>query len=161
MNTSPKPKTPINWTRIVLVTSLALNLLVVGIFLGARFSGDGSSAQRAPQNLPIGVLGHALEREDRRALGAAFRQEMRKQRGNATSRVDAAQFIDVLRAPEFSATELATLMDTQFARSTASFEVGRALLLKKITEMSPQERAAYADRLEEGVKRKFKGKRKK
>ncbi len=160
MTTSPSENKTRNWMRIALVGSLALNLLIVGIFLGAKLSGDGPGDRRGGHNLPIGVLGQALDRDDRRALGAAFRKEMRKTRGAEATRVDGARFLEVLRAPEFSAAELEELMSNQFARSRASFEVGRVLLLEKITEMTPEERAAYADRLEEGVMRKLKNKRK-
>ncbi len=160
MTTTPSDKSSHNWTRTILVISLALNLLVVGVILGAKFSGNSDERQHGPQNLAIGVLGSALERDDRRALGSAFRKEMRAQRDDRPARVVASQFLEVLRAPEFAPDDLEALMRAQFAATSASFDVGRALLLERITEMTPEERAAYADRLEEGVKRKFKGKRK-
>jgi len=80
--------------RIVLVTSLALNLAVVGVIggLALRSSGD----KGPPRNFDVGLgsIGRALSQEDRRAIGSALRNAPGSR---ASGRAENEAMLDSLR----------------------------------------------------------------
>jgi hypothetical protein len=60
------------WGRIVLAVSLAFNLLIAGMYVGAKFSGKGPDKRGDRSQISAlagGPYGRALSREDRKALG--------------------------------------------------------------------------------------------
>lgn len=137
------------WMKILLTGSLAVNLLVVGVVAGAawRFS-------KAPQGGGgprdgFAVIA-ALERDDRRAVLKELRQEGRQARAQA--RDDMARLLDVLRSPTLDPDALDALMLSQITRGKTMQDTVRAAWSARVTAMSAQERAAYADRLEYRLK---------
>lgn len=154
----PKPNAPHSgrgprWMRILLVGSLALNLLVAGLFVGAHFSARGGGAgPEAGRAVPIGFYGRALERSDRRALAREFRSQMRGRGHRGMGRSDDyKKVLVILRTTPFSMEALSQAISSQAARGSDAIEIGRAALLSRIGEMSVEERGAYADRLERAI----------
>ncbi len=81
MSDSDKQKAPRTgrWVRWLLAGSLAMNLLVVGLAIGAvmRFGGP-ENARRPPPSL-VATLYRALPREDRQAVRSALHKAPRAQ----------------------------------------------------------------------------------
>jgi uncharacterized membrane protein len=154
-NDPDMPKTPPapmrGWIKVLLFTSLAVNLAVAGLAIGAVLRhGDmmGHRADRAGQF--GGPYTSALSREDRRAIW----QQMRSMHGEgrpdrASIRADFAAVVAALRADPYDPGQVRDIVGRQFEAGLALQQAGQALLLDRIEAMSPAERAAFADRLAE------------
>ncbi len=145
------------WMRLLLIASLAGNLLIAGIVAGAVL-GEGERGPvpefRAARDLGPVPLVMALEREDRRALGRILRMDAQ---GNRMSREDMrAQFetlLAALRADPFQREAVAGFLTQQRKLAVARQEIGQSTLLERFSTMSLEERRAYADRLEGSLRR--------
>ena len=148
--TDRKPPRVRPWLRIVLGVSLALNLAVAGLGLGAaiRFGGP----ERAGPPLPLGaVLYRELPREDRRALRDArlgTRPERAERRRAEIAELDAA-----LRAVPFDPARVEGFLAAQSQQRDALEQALRAAWLTRVSEMSDNARATYADRLADEMAR--------
>ncbi|MCW8843455.1 MAG: periplasmic heavy metal sensor [Rhodobacteraceae bacterium] len=139
--------------RIVLIASLAFNLLIVGLAVGAMLSG-GPKAHR-DMRLPAHV--RALDHEDRRAIGRGIRAAHKDGRlGPRASSAQTRQLADLIEAEVFDRAAVATLMDEIEAAKRSRFEVARDVWLGRVEAMSDDERAAYAERLREVLAQKGK-----
>jgi uncharacterized membrane protein len=151
-------KKSFRWSKLILVASLGLNLVVVGVVAGAWVNGPkrGDRDMRSPSCLS-GPFGRALSKEDRRAMGETFRgDENRKGKLNSQRREMrriGADVTAVLRAEPFDRTALQVLFDQQVRIVSEQRGLGQEALLDRISAMTPQERAGFADRLEQGLKR--------
>lgn len=162
MTDTPPPQAPKGtplWIRIALVVSLAVNLLIAGIVIGASVTRDrGANPVRAEiaaardlGPLPFVV---ALEREDRRALARALRGEAASLRQNREElRVRFESLLTALRAEPFDAETVRGLMREQREIAVRRQEIGERILLERLGEMTPAERNAYADRLDRSLRR--------
>ena len=147
----PPGRTPL-WLRLVLVASLALNLLVVGVVGGAVVSrgGPGEHTRGAGGNPFIA----ALPRDERRAVFGEMRRESgpgRRSHAELRARFDA--LLAEIRAEEFDAGAVAALLEEQRSAGSARQEAGERVLIARLTQMTQAERMAYADRLEDTLKR--------
>ncbi|MFU8865163.1 MAG: periplasmic heavy metal sensor [Rhodobacterales bacterium] len=139
------------WIKVVLFTSLAINLAVAGLALGAALRHDGMAERQHTRGSSIGgPYTAALTREDRRAIW----QEMRALKGDGRpSRAEVqAEFdfvVAALRAEPYDPAEVRSIIERQFQAGMARQELGQRLLLDRIDTMSPAERAGFADRLAE------------
>lgn len=152
--TTPAPRSP-KWMKIALAVSVALNLAVVGMAGGAawRFHSDGG-APGPVRDLGFGPFSEALAPDDR----AAMRKEFLETRGDFRQvrrefRADFAAMLAALRAETFDAAALQAVLDRQRARGAEMAEVGSRLLGERIAAMTPDERRAFADRLETSLTR--------
>lgn len=146
------------WGKIVLFLSLALNLLIIGLVLGA-VSGGPRDRDRSPalRDLGYGPFVQALARSDRQALSAAIRAESGSLRENrAALRAQFEAILGALRADPFDAEAFNTLVVDQRSRVSERVQIGQDLLLKQIAQMTPDDRAAYADALDKSLKRRGK-----
>ncbi len=151
------PRSPL-WMRVTLAISLALNLLIVGIVVGAVATRDGRNdgtrtlgALRDLGPVPFVV---ALEPEDRRGLARAMRGEaasLRQNREELRARFEA--LLAALRADPFEPEVVAALLSEQREAGSQRQAIGERLLLERLAEMSPEERLAYADRLDKSLRR--------
>lgn len=140
--------------RWLLIASLALNLLVAGIVVGALF--DGPRGDRRPPGPRDAVAPYtrALEAPDRRKLRRELRRAFLDRRGQGD--VLAAPYRDViaiLRADPFDASALRDALAAQAAAASRRHDAGREVLTRHIAAMSAAERQAYTDRLEAEVAR--------
>lgn len=144
------------WVQIALVASLAVNLLVAGLVVGALFGRhhrgdhDFRHRDRGLMSMGLHVYGGAMDRADRRALRSAAiarRDELRAGRGELHGHF--AQMITLLRAEPFSAEALTEAMEAQRVTVSRQIGIGQDLLIERISAMSPAARRAFADRMEE------------
>lgn len=138
--------------RLLLFASLAVNLLIVGLVLGATsFRGDNDDRQQlrgARDIAPIPFV-IAIEKEDRGALIERFREEIRPHR---TDRSEVRQrlqtFLAALRADEFDVDAVKALLEGERQRGRARQEAGQSVMIDYLQSLSTDDRRAYADRLE-------------
>lgn len=148
MSASPSPKR--KWMPILLVLSLAVNLLIVGVVVGTvlRFRGDDRG--RIPPGFGP-ALYHALPKADKRALRGQL-SDMRS-RGSHRRAEDFNALSDALRTVPFDPAAVELLL-VQQAQATADLQDAlHQQWLARVTEMSDQDRLIYADQLEDVVKR--------
>jgi len=152
---NPKQKSEKPWMRILLVASLGLNLAVAGMFVGAKLSGgDPSKWDRGRDNAQLGPYGRAFTKEDR----AALRQNMGAREGRFRThrqnmRAAATALIETLRAEPFDIDAARAVLATQRSAQIALQDEGQDLMLNHLANMTPEARAAFADNLEKGLKR--------
>ena len=149
------PPRPTGWTRGLLIVSLTLNLIIVGIIGGAALRHSGSGARPADvRELSFGPFTAALSPEDRAELRRSFLtggHDLRGMRHGA--RAEFEELFLALRAEPFQLEAVAAVMQRQAARLTEGIGLGQDLLLQRIGQMTAEERAGFADRLEQSVRR--------
>ena len=158
--TTPPPVKPRrNWLRIALLVSLVLNLLFVGLVLGAaagkrRVDIKGSQTDERVLSY-LGPFGRALPEEHKKALAQELRpkpSEARKVRQEL--RKGFQDYLSLLRAETFDAEAMSELLVAQQALVSGRAIEGREALLKRLEGMSLEERKAYADSLQKALRRK-------
>ena len=148
---SPVPATS-RGVKIALALSVALNLAIAGLAVGA-WLGDGPR-KGMPRDMSFGPFSAALDDTDRRAIRQALMEklgEFREQR--AAARAEFETLLVALRADPFDAGALKSALAALEARNAERLELGRGLIETRLIEMTPAERAAFADRLEKGLRR--------
>lgn len=140
------------WMKIALVVSVALNLAVAGLVLGA-WLGDGPQ-KGMPRDLSFGPFSAALSDADRRAL----RKDLMGRAGEfrlsrEAARAEFAALLDALRAAPFDPTAMTATLTAIETRNAERLELGRSLIETRLIEMSAAERQAFANRLEKGLRR--------
>lgn len=147
------------WVKGVFILSLGLNFLVLGVVAGGVIGHKRGlpppMAERGVDDaLGFGPLAGAFDRDDRAAMrraaegrGAdlgALRQAMQAD----FARLDAA-----LRAEPFDVAALRAVLAEMRARSLQRMDLGQEVILARLEMMTPEARAAFADRLRKGVER--------
>lgn len=146
----PEPRSP-RWMKIVLAVSVALNLAVAGLVAGAMLK-DGPR-RGMPSDLSFGPFTEAFSLEDRRALRDAFRDRMPGFReARAAAKAEFAALAVALRADPLDPAALSAALAAIQARAAGRLELGRELIEARLLAMTPEERRAYADRLERGLR---------
>jgi uncharacterized membrane protein len=140
------------WMKIALVVSVALNLSVAGLVLGA-WLGDGPH-KGMPRDLSFGPFSDALNDADRRAL----RKDLMGRAGEFRSSREAARaefvaLLDALRAEPFDPAAMSSALTAIETRNAERLDLGRSLIETRLIGMSADERRAFADRLEKGLRR--------
>ena len=137
------------WIRIMLVVSLALNLLVLGTLGGAMMTWSKWRSHHPPRlDMAAGPLTQALSREDRRAIARQMRKAYRDTGApRAGLRAELQGLADDLNATPFDAAAVEKRLARHRDVFQERFALGQTLLLQRLTEMAPEERSAYADRL--------------
>lgn len=148
--------------RILLFASLAVNLLVAGLVIGAmvshRFDGHGKRPRFSQAGGPLTA---ALTREDRRAVGRNVRKTLRAERPSKETIME--EFSNVIRALKQSPYEpqaVRAAVERQMQYMVRRADLSVEALLTRLNEMSAEERAAYAGRLQEVLERGPRKKRK-
>lgn len=143
-----RARTP-RWIKVILFTSLAINLAVAGLVLGVVLSRDGMAERQHARASSIGgPYTAALTREDRRAIW----QQMRARQGEgrpSRAEVQAGfeSVVAALRAEPYDPGAVRSVIGQQFQAGIARQQLGQNLLLERIDTMSPAERVQFADRL--------------
>ncbi len=152
---SPAPKRRRPWGKIVLFVSLALNLLIVGLVVGTMMGGPRDRDRNpASRDLGFGPFVHALPRADKAALGSALKREAGSfEQNRAALRRNFVAFLGALRTVPFDAEEARRLIAEQQGRVSERQRLGQKLLLERLVQMDPQDRAAYANALDRLLKR--------
>jgi uncharacterized membrane protein len=143
-----------NWTKIVMVGSLALNLLFLGILGGDFLHGGPDRRASMVRELNFGPLTEAMSPKDRNALRRAFVDKAPDLAGQRQGmRQDLTDLLGLLRAETFERPALEAVFARQVDRSVDRLRVGQKVVLDLVSAMSVQERADFAGRLEETMKR--------
>ncbi|MEC3861882.1 periplasmic heavy metal sensor [Mesobacterium sp. TK19101] len=149
-----QPRGTRRWVRVLLFVSLALNLMVVGLAAGMIWRGlpdHREAPQSRDQTMPYT---RALERDDQRALRRQLREAFA---GAPRDRGDLARAyrrsVELLRAEPFDPDALRANLDAQSRNAQARLTTGQKVLADYLATMSPSQRAAYADRLEQEITR--------
>lgn len=139
------------WLKLLLAASLALNLAVIGIAAGAawRFSGKDRHWQRPPS---VGaMIFRELDRDTRKAL----RQQAGGDHGSYFKRrhAEGEAVIAALRSGSFDAAALRDMLRSQSDARHAFHTKVQDAWVSKMEAMTPEERADFADRMEERMQR--------
>lgn len=137
--------------RIVLVGSLALNLAVAGLVVGAAVSGRFGDRPPRSFDFGLGPVALALDPAERRAIGGAMRRDGALRAGDP--RRNAAAMVAALRAEPFDPDQLQDLMTAHNNQVATLQRKALAALMDQIIAMSPERRAAFADRLQQELSR--------
>lgn len=137
--------------RIVLVISLALNLVVVGVIVGAAVSGRFGDRPPRSFDFGLGPVARALEPAERRSIGRALRRDQALR--GVDPRAHATGIIAALRADPFDQAAFAALLAAQTGRIAALQNKAQAVLVDQIAMMSPDRREIFADRLQAELSR--------
>lgn len=142
------------WLRILLVLSLGLNLLVVGVGVGRVVAGDSSDKPPRSRDIGFGPYTRALSDNDRQALrGALMRGEREVRVGRAAMKKSFDDMLSALRADPFDSDALTAVFDDQLNVMTGRQKLGMSVMADRLIAATDAERAAFADRLEEGLSR--------
>lgn len=148
---TPGPTTS-RGVKIALALSVALNLAVAGLAAGAWLR-DGPRGGM-PRDMSFGPFSEALDDADRKAIRRSLLSrvgEFREQRQAAKAEFEA--LLVALRAEPFDPAAMQSALAAIEARNSERLELGRTLIETRLTEMSPEARRAFADRLEKGLRR--------
>lgn len=127
---------------------LTLNLLAVGLIGGVIAKGP-PKGERAIRDLGFGLYGEALDEADRKALRKAFMEQGPGLRDlRKAMRADLSTVLAALRAEPFNPAALDTAFAAQSARLEEKMMLGQGLLRDRLVAMTPEQRRAFADRLE-------------
>lgn len=146
--------------RMLLIGSLAVNLLVAGLVVGAAVAHwrDDDGPRRADFGL-TSPLTRALDHADRRAIGKAIRKHHRQ--SGAPRGAPSEEYRDVVRLLRAVPLDVAAMQDilvVQRKSAGTRHQAAQVLWLRQLEQMSDAERVAYADRLDEILKRGPRGK---
>ncbi|MFC3615761.1 periplasmic heavy metal sensor [Lutimaribacter marinistellae] len=132
--------------RLLLGVSLAANLAVAGVAVGALLRHGGPDRHGPPRSLGV-VLYRALPEDDRRAL----RAENRDQRGERRlEQADALEtMLGALRNEPFDPAPIMVVLQEQGEATRARHLDVQQRVVALIAEMPGPERAAFADRIED------------
>ena len=149
----PPPAAPARaaprWMRVLLVLSLALNLLVAGLVLGAILV-DGPGRGPRPVEMELGPIARALDQSDRRAiLGSLRGHPDLRPFARADMAADIAALQAALRADPFDPDAARAALASRAQRVERAQAAVQEALLARVAAMTPDQRAALADRLED------------
>ncbi len=143
---SEERKKKFRWMPVMLAVSLACNLLVVGVIAGTALRFRDGGGVRFSQGFGP-ALYRALPDRDRKA----FRSELadRHKHGARGRSQDLKALSQALRSVPFDAEEVQVLIESKAQERADVHKALNQIWLVRVTEMSDEERSAYADRLEE------------
>ncbi len=137
--------------KVVFALSLALNLAIVGVVVGALVSGRLGDKPPRSFDLGVGPVARALSPAERREVGRDL-VEQRVLR-NVDLRARVREIVAVLRAEPFDADAMQDLFEAQSRDLAATQRQAQRALLETISAMSPERRAAFADDILQGIRR--------
>ena len=147
------------WRKALLAVSLAQNLQVAGVLIGAALRhdrDDGRMRDRAevPREFMRSPFLGALDGEDRRAVGRELMREegsLRENRAELRARFE--RLLAAIRAEPFDRAGIEAILDEQRAAGARRLELAEEAVLDRLSAMTPAARAAYADRLDRSLRR--------
>lgn len=154
---SETPKTPVvrRRLRIVLFASLALNLVIVGLVVGVIANGGPPERAGHRDRDPVMPYTRAFNEDQRRSLRNAYRNALAPRSGSDKPDLVSGyrQAVEVLRADPFDVSRLNDVVGQQRDHADRRQKAGQDILTSFLSAMTPEERNAYADRLEVEVER--------
>lgn len=139
--------------RILLVASLALNLAVMGVVAGVVLGG-GPKDRFQRFELGAGPLTRAMDDTRRGAVRDALRDSGAFRPADRDSmRRDTQALVTTLRAEDFDSAAFQDILTRQQNRLRDGQAAVVAAVTEQVSEMDAAERAAFADRLENQLRR--------
>ena len=136
--------------KIALAVSVAVNLGIAGMVGGIAWKGGpGGRADMMVRDFGFGPFNDALLPEDRKALRQtvlARADEIRVAR--QLMQADGVTILAALRAQPFDPASLGAALDAQARHLGERLKFGSDVIRDYILSLSPESRAAFADRLE-------------
>jgi len=146
-----RPRTAV-WVKVLLAVSLGINLAIAGFVAGIALRGPAPLRGEGPgmsYALPYVV---ALERETRRAvLGAVRNAEELPSRRARRAKFD--EMLTALRAEPFDRGAVLDVLRAQADGVARVQTVAQTAWLEQVEAMSLEERRAYADAVEDVLRR--------
>jgi uncharacterized membrane protein len=138
------------WLRIVLAGSLALNLAVAGLAVGAMIRFKDEARPRPGPNFGA-MMFRELDRDTRRSL----RQKAGGDHGSFhdRQRAESKAVLTLLRADPFDPDALAGFFAAQAVTGHDFRTLVQSAWVNKVKTMSAEERAAYADELQDRLRK--------
>jgi len=135
--------------RIALFVSLALNIAVAGMVVGAIFRHGGDWSRPPTADFSYRPLTDAFSDSDRAALRQSFSarsDQVRAWRAERAAQNEA--LLAMLRAEPLDIGAIEARFAEERTRAAERAAFGQTLILDRIAAMTAEERAAFADRLE-------------
>jgi len=155
---APRPRKPGRGLRVALMLSVMLNLLVVGVLAGGALRGPHGGPPGLPGQPDIRALWRALPAEARadlrdmgRERGFPGERMPRPSREERRARADEinAGILAALRAEPFDAAAFSRLIDGDREALARRLDAAREAFAAEVAALSPAERQAMAERLQE------------
>ncbi len=143
VETQSTPRRSPLWMRIALGVSLAVNLAIAGVAVGAAFRVFGPDGMPRQASFGAAVIG-ALPKEDRMEIRKTTRKSMGARSSN---RQTVARLVTNLQTEPFDAEATAAIISEQLDRQQSWAMTFQQEWLKRVSEMTPQERKDYAARI--------------
>lgn len=156
-NPTPNPAAPApagRGIRIALAVSVALNLGVLAMGVGMMWHGGPGGHGDMVRDLNFGPFTEALSPDDRHALRQSFMTHLPDFRAERQRmRSDAEAVLAALRTQPFDPAALRAAMGTMQDHMRERMDLGSQMIEDMLAAMTPEARAAFADRLEASLRR--------
>lgn len=149
----PPVQAPSRRLKIALAVSVALNLGVLGLALGNAVHDMRHGPGDMVRAIGFGPFTDALRPEDRDALRAQFMARMPDFRAERKAMMaDTQAVLTALRAEPFDPAALDAALTMMESNITQRMDLGRGMIADFIKSLSPEDRLAFAARLEESLR---------
>ncbi|WP_069300882.1 periplasmic heavy metal sensor [Neptunicoccus sediminis] len=135
-----------NWGKVALIGSLALNLLVVGLVVGAFGRFDGHAGGRAGMGLGSFIKALPEAEQDMVRAASGLRREDRKKTMQAL-RASKNALEQALLAQPFNEEAARAAIKAHHLIALQHGERLQNALVKAVADMSPQDHATYVERV--------------
>jgi uncharacterized membrane protein len=143
---------PRRMMRILLVGSLAVNVLLIGLMVGAAVSGRGAPPRGF--DVQLGPIANILPREDRRKIGRDIRRTLADAVPRGAERGAAvAEIAAILEADPFDAEAFVAQIQSEQVMQDRVRGVALSAVADHVATMPATERAKLAARLREEMSR--------
>ncbi len=141
--------------RALLVGSLAFNLLILGAVVGIGLRGGPSHSVLRGADIGVTPMTRAFTPEQRGELRAGLQGQIvkRSNADRADKRRLTQEALAILRAEEFDRAAFEALIEEQLQMTRQRMQHGQVAILDTIQAMNADERAAFADRYEEQLRK--------
>ena len=149
-----QPSRPSQRLRLLLIASLALNLLVLGVVVGSFLNEDRRKGpDRSIRQLGVGPFERALTADDLAALGPDLRARRPGLRASSRNlRGSLVEATEALRSVPFDPARFEAALQQHVSAVAGIQKQGFEILSMHVARMSDAERAAFADRIVANMK---------
>ena len=143
--------------KVLLYVSLALNLAIAGIVIGAVVLGSDRAHDRGPPSggeVGLRPVMQALSPEDRRSMVREVRKELRPLgRSRAEMRALMEDFVGAIAAVPYDHARVEALVKAQTDEAEIRLDVASGVFLKRLAGLTDEERLEFSERLAEEMSR--------